>query len=106
MVVISRDFRNVVNRIFFNGIAYNGSFSLLYSAIIKAFDNLDKSISNIYVKSVNNALYVWKQGNMLVLRIGNLMFSYLKVQGLQGETVVAVHEVFENNQIVTELRKR
>lgn len=104
--MISREVLNVLNRIYLVGVAYKGCPPPLYVNAKKTIENLDKSIANIYAKSVNHAPFAWKRDNMLVLRVGNLMFAYSKSQSQQGEIIVAIHEVFKNNQIVTELRKK
>ena len=94
MVVISREVINILNRIYLVGIAYKGCPPPLYANVKTAIEKLGKSIANIYAKSVNNAPYAWKRDNMLVLRVGNLMFAYSKSQSQQGEIIVAIHEVF------------
>ncbi len=93
MIVISNDVENVLNRIYLNGIAYQGCpphYMQTSKRLLKNWANQ----YNIYAKSVNNAPYAWKRDNMLVLRVGNLMFAYSKSQSQQGEIIVAIHEVF------------
>lgn len=78
----------------------------LYVNVKTAIEKLDSSIANIYAKSVSNAPFAWKRDNMLVLRVGNLMFSYSKAQTQQGEIIIAIHEVMENGQIVNEIQEK
>ena len=78
MVIISNEVENVLDRIFLVGIAYNGNIPTLYTKAKSAILNLDKTLSNVYASSVNNAPYAWKRDNLLVLVVGKLMFSYEK----------------------------
>ena len=106
MVVVSEDVRNVVNRIFLVGIAYQGRIPNMYGQIVSAFEKLDRSIVNINASSVRSAPFAWKRDKVLVLRVGTFMFSYSKVIQHNGEPLVIVHEVMENGQIVTEIENR
>lgn len=106
MVIYSTDVENVLNRIFLVGIAYNGQIPSLYTKAKTAILNLDRSITNIYASSVNNAPFSWKRDNCLVLVVGKLMFSYEKNTLQDGSIGVVVHEVAENGRIVTEQEER
>lgn len=102
MVIVSEDVRNVVDRIFLVGIAYNGRIPNMYGQIINAFKKLESSVANINASSVNSAPFAWRRDKMLVLRVGALMFSYTKTVQQNGDTLVIIHEVMENGRIVTE----
>lgn len=106
MVIISNEVENVLDRIFLVGIAYNGNIPTLYTKAKSAILNLDKTPSNVYASSVNNAPYAWKRDNLLVLVVGKLMFSYEKNTLKDGSIGIVVHEVAENGRIVTEMQNR
>ena len=106
MVIISNEVENVLDRIFLVGIAYNGNIPTLYTKAKSAILNLDKTLSNVYASSVNNAPYAWKRDNLLVLVVGKLMFSYEKNTLKDGSIGIVVHEVAENGRIVTEMQNR
>ena len=106
MVIISNEVENVLDRIFLVGIAYNGNIPTLYTKAKSAILNLDKTLSNVYASSVNNAPYAWKRDNLLVLVVGKLMFSYEKNTLKDGSIGIVVHEVAENGKIVTEMQNR
>jgi hypothetical protein len=101
MVIVSDTVQNVLNRIYLIGIAYNGQPPNSYSDCINAIEKLDKTVANIFAKSVNNTPFAWKRDNMLVCTVGKYGFSYIKYQTTK-ETIVIVEEVSENGQIVTE----
>ena len=106
MVIISNEVENVLDRIFLVGIAYNGNIPTLYTKAKSSILNLDKTLSNVYASSVNNAPYAWKRDNLLVLVVGKLMFSYEKNTLKDGSIGIVVHEVAENGRIVTEMQNR
>ena len=106
MVIISNEVENVLDRIFLVGIAYNGNIPTLYTKAKSAILNLDKTLSNVYASSVNNAPYAWKRDNLLVLVVGKLMFSYEKNTLKDGSIGIVVHEVAENGRIITEMQNR
>lgn len=101
MVIVNETIKNVLNRIFLVGIAYNGQIPKLYSQSVSEIETLDSSVLNKNASSVNNAPFAWVRDKMLVLRVGKLMFAYSK-QHINGETIVIVDEVAENGIIVTE----
>ena len=101
MVVTSEDVRNVLNRIYLVGIAYNGKPPKIYFDCIEAIENLDKSIENVYAKSLQNVPFAWKRDNMLVCKVGKYCFSYVKFN-IGDEIIISVEEVAENGIIITE----
>ena len=106
MVIYSNEVENVLDRIFLVGVAYNGQIPPLYTKAKTAILNLDKTVSNVYASSVNNAPFAWKRDNVLVLVVGKLMFSYLKKINKDGNIIIVVDEVAENGRIVTEREKK
>ena len=102
MVLINDNIENVLNRILLVSVAYKGRIPSLYADAKTALAQLDKSITTIKASAVNNAPFAWKRDNALVLRVGNLMFSYYKDIDKHGNVIVLVCEVAENGKIVTE----
>ena len=104
MVIVDGTIRNVLNRIFLVGIANSGKIPMLYSQAINALNSLDKTIASTNASAVNNAPFAWKRDKMLVLVVGNLMFSYRRKTAQNGEVVVIVEEVAQNGKILTETK--
>lgn len=104
MIVLSNDVKNVLNRIFLIGIAYNGKISKKYSKIKTALRNLDNSIINIKASAVNNAPLSWKRDNVNVIQVENFLFSYKKAEH-NDNIIITVNEVAENGKIVTETKQ-
>ena len=104
MVIVDGTIRNVLNRIFLVGIANSGKIPMLYSQAINALNSLDKTIASTNASAVNNAPFAWKRDKMLVLVVGNLMFSYRRKTARNGDVVVIVEEVAQNGKILTETK--
>ena len=104
MVIVDGTIRNVLNRIFLVGIANGGKIPMLYSQAINALNSLDKTIASTNASAVNNAPFAWKRDKMLVLVVGNLMFSYRRKTARNGDVVVIVEEVAQNGKILTETK--
>ncbi|MBR4293993.1 MAG: hypothetical protein IKT53_03280 [Bacteroidaceae bacterium] len=102
MVLINNNIENVLNRILLVKVAYKGTIPSLYTEAKTALAQLDESITTVKASAVNNAPFAWKRDNALVLRVGNLMFSYYKDFDEYGNVIVLVNEVAEDGKIVTE----
>lgn len=102
MVLINNNIENVLNRILLVKVAYKGTIPSLYTEAKTALAQLDQSITTVKASAVNNAPFAWKRDNALVLRVGNLMFSYYKDFDEYGNVIVLVNEVAEDGKIVTE----
>ena len=102
MVLINDNIENVLNRILLVKVAYKGTIPSLYTEAKTALAQLDESITTVKASAVNNAPFAWKRDNALVLRVGNLMFSYYKDFDEYGNVIVLVNEVAEDGKIVTE----
>ena len=102
MVLINDNIENVLNRILLVKVAYKGEIPSLYTEAKTELSKLDKSMINTNASAVNNAPFAWKRDNALVLRVGNLMFSYYKDFDEYGNVIVLVNEVAEDGKIVTE----
>ena len=74
MVIYSNEVENVLDRIFLVGVAYNGQIPPLYTKAETAILNLDKTVSNVYASSVNNAPFAWKRDKYLCWSLVNLCF--------------------------------
>lgn len=106
MVIINQNIENVLNRIYLEGITYQGKAPDLFFEATEKLKKLDKSVLNVYAKAVNNAPYGWKIENALVLVVGKLMFLYEKEIDKNGNCNIIVFEVAENGQIVNEKLNR
>ena len=102
MVLINDNIENVLNRILLVKVAYKGTIPSLYTEAKTALAQLDESITTVKASAVNNAPFAWKRDNALVLRVGNLMFSYYKDFDEYGNVIVLVNDVAEDGKIVTE----
>lgn len=104
MVLINNDVENVLNRIFLVGIGYNGKIPPLYAKARNKILQLDKTITSTNASAVNNAPFAWKRDKMLVLVVGNLMFSYRRKTARNSDVVIIVEEVAQNGKILTETK--
>lgn len=104
MVKIKNQIYDVLNRLYLVDLGNNKKNNIGIEAAYQ-LDKLDTDIRRVYAKTDNNLPYNWIQENCLVLKIGNLAFSYY-LTDIDGEKCVVVDEVAERQgntyQIVNE----
>lgn len=103
-VEIFIEVRNILNRIYLDGIGRYGYPPSVYSSLINSIEYLPEKSIHIKALSVSNAPFAWKRDNLYVLKASNhYMFSYMIFADVKtGEDVCAIYEIAKDGRILTE----
>lgn len=106
MVVCNECIKDVLSRIYLEGIARNGMPPQIYWEAKQALDRLDKTCLTVYSNSDPNCPVGWRINNYPILTVGKknsrLKFSYTK-ECIDNEILVIVEEVADTyGNILTE----
>jgi hypothetical protein len=97
MVVCNECIKNVLNRIFLEGVARFGEPPQIYWDAIHALEQLDKTCLTINSTSDPNSPIGWRRNNYPILVVGKknnkLKFSYTKKGLNNGKILITVEEV-------------
>lgn len=97
MVVCNECIKNVLNRIFLEGVARFGEPPQIYWDAIHALEQLDKTCLTINSTSDPNSPIGWRRNNYPILVVGKknnkLKFSYTKKGLNSGKILITVEEV-------------
>ena len=107
MVVYKECIKDVLSRIYLEGISYNGKPPQRYWEAKQALERLDKTCLTVNSSSDPNSPIGWRRNNCPILIVGKknyrLKFAYTKQQLNNGEILVTVDEVADGNgNILTE----
>ena len=97
MVVCNECIKNVLSRIFLEGVARDGRPPQIYGDAIQALERLDKTYLTVNSNSDPYSPLGWRRNNYPILVIGRknnrLKFTYTKKQLNNGVILITVDEV-------------
>ena len=97
MVVYKECIKNVLSRIFLEGVARDGRPPQIYGEAKQALERLDKTCLTVNSNSDPYSPLGWRRNNYPILVVGRnnnrLKFTYTKKQLNNGEILVTVDEV-------------